>query len=175
MIQYEVDIGEDEKNILIEILLQSNANQNKRRKVVPILIVLALVSLVLEIHCLYQGSKIKAFIALIILAFSCFLLFRGSKMLQKLIIKRAMSRVDKALYSGKRKYVFDDNGVEVTSFVGNGKSYWSSFSCWGMLKHYIYIQRVDNQVVLVDKNKLSKNELDELLSFLANVRSEVEH
>lgn len=173
MVQYELEIGEEEKNILMEIALQSNINRKKRQKAAPLCLVLAFAFLFLGIRTFFYGPNLAMFIYLMLTAFSFFLTMGGSKMFQKVVLKRAMAKADTALYSGKRNYIFDDNGVEITSFAGNGRYYWSSFKYWGTLNHYIYIRRIDNQVILIDKNKLSKNELNELLELLANISSEL--
>jgi hypothetical protein len=77
-----------------------------------------------------------------------------------------MSKMDEATISGKREYYFDSEGVRIISALQDGVSYWNSFKTYGEILHYIYILRVDSKVILLDKEKLSLEELNELQGLL---------
>ena len=62
-----------------------------------------------------------------------------------------------------------DDGVEITSPLGTGKNNWSAFDRWGERDGYVYLVRIDNNVVLMDKSCLTPDELKELEGLLGNV------
>lgn len=73
---------------------------------------------------------------------------------------------DDKLKSGSREYSFDDEGVTVSSEFGCGISKWAAFKCWGIFKEYVYLKRIDNQLILVKKHNLTKEDYETLLSIL---------
>lgn len=125
--------------MLLEVVLQSNVNRKKRRIAARLCMVLAFLFLFLRIHYFISGSNIEAFLCLMLTIFSCFLLLGGSRVLQKLIMKRAILKADSVLFSGKRKYVFNTNGIEITFFEGNGIYYWAALNAGGIKTLYLYI------------------------------------
>ena len=54
--------------------------------------------------------------------------------------------------------------------LGTGKNNWSAFDRWGEQDGYIYLVRLDNNVVLMDKSRLTPDELKELERLLENVK-----
>ncbi len=75
-----------------------------------------------------------------------------------------------AVLGGTFEYVIDDDGVAITSPLGTGKNNWSAFDRWGEQDGYIYLVRLDNNVVLMDKSRLTPDELKELERLLENVK-----
>ena len=75
-----------------------------------------------------------------------------------------------AVLGGTFEYVIDDGGVAITSPLGTGKNNWSAFDRWGEQDGYIYLVRLDNNVVLMDKSRLTPYELKELERLLENVK-----
>lgn len=82
-----------------------------------------------------------------------------------------MKKRNKALAGKTVEYAIDGDGVEITSSLGTGKNNWSAFNRCGEQDGYIYLVRLDNNVVLIDKSRLSPEELKELESLLGNVKT----
>lgn len=70
--------------------------------------------------------------------------------------------------SGEIEYLFTNEGVQVTSSIGSGMNYWNAFESYGIIEHYIFIARKDNMVILVDKNSMSDDEMNDLYNLLEN-------
>ena len=68
------------------------------------------------------------------------------------------------------EYVIDDDGVAITSPLGNGQKQLVGFRPMGRTGRYIYLVRLDNNVVLMDKSRLTPDELKELERLLENVK-----
>ena len=82
---------------------------------------------------------------------------------------RLMKKRNKALAGKTVEYAVDGDGVEITSPLGTGKNNWSAFDRWGEQDGYIYLVRLDNNVVLMDKSRLTPDELKELERLFGNV------
>ena len=69
-------------------------------------------------------------------------------------------------------YVYMVIGIFSLFLAFNAKSfqkyYWTAFKEYGTMGQYIYAKRKDNKIVLVDKNDLSKDEIEELTQLLTN-------
>lgn len=73
--------------------------------------------------------------------------------------------------SGVREYEFSENGVAIRSEIGRSENKWSAFKLWGTYEDYIYLRRVDDGMILVDKGNLSGDDVDELVALLnANIK-----
>ncbi len=92
--------------------------------------------------------------------------FSGAEKLQKSVISGMMKKIDQEKYLGETEYIFDHDGIQINSEKGSGINYWKAFKCYGMIKNYIYIKRFDNQIALVDKEKLTPEKLCELEELL---------
>ena len=93
-----------------------------------------------------------------------------SKKFQLSIMQKVMKKKNNAVLGGTFEYVIDDGGVAITSPLGTGKNNWSAFDRWGEQDGYIYLVRLDNNVVLMDKSRLTPDELKELERLLENVK-----
>ena len=85
-----------------------------------------------------------------------------SKKFQLSVMQKLMKKRNNAVSGGTLEYVIDDDGVAITSPLGTGKNNWSAFDRWGEQDGYIYLVRIDNNVVLIDKSRLTPDELKEL-------------
>ncbi|MDD3414917.1 MAG: hypothetical protein PHY47_13065 [Lachnospiraceae bacterium] len=92
--------------------------------------------------------------------------FGGAEKLQKSVINGRMKKVEQEQEPGETEYIFDHDGIQINSEKGSGINYWKAFRCYGIIKNYIYIKRFDNQIVLVDKEKLTPEKLCELEELL---------
>lgn len=172
MVHYKFYFGEEEKEILQKIVLSSRANVKRRRAASIVSAGMTLFCLVAAICFFGRGFYPGGISMSLFAAFFFAVLLGGAKWFQKAVLQRAMKGMDKSLYSGVREYFFDGDGVQIISELGMGKNNWKAFQCWGEIEHYLYLKRLDNQVVLVDREKLSAEERRELEALLAAVARE---
>lgn len=85
---------------------------------------------------------------------------------QNFIIKKQQNKANDKLKSGRREYNFDIDGVTILSEIGCGLNKWEAFKCWGIFKEYVYLKRIDNQMLLVKRTDLPKEDYETLLSLL---------
>lgn len=100
-------------------------------------------------------------VALIVLVFNL-------KPFQKAMMKRNTKKVYPFFFSGTVEYVFDADGIQVQSWMGEGKYKWKAFKEYGMTDEYFYVIRCDDRIIIGDKNSLSKEEVQELRQLLEN-------
>ena len=152
MVRYKTEPGEKEQKILAEISLNT-PNNLKRRKVT---------------------SAVSAVLCVIYAAFAVWMFARGvvgnGFLLLGFAVLFLMKKKNNAVLGGTFEYVIDDDGVAITSPLGTGKNNWSAFDRWGEQDGYIYLVRLDNNVVLMDKSRLTPDELKELERLLENVK-----
>ena len=140
MVRYSIEIGQQEQDILKEIVLASDKNVKKRKFATGLSSVMAVIMLIYTILC-FMNSRIGY--GIIGLLFSVFFIW--------III----------------------NGITVSSDIGNGTNHWNAFKCWGIFRNYIYIRTIKNEMVLVNQNDLSENDVKELKSLLSqNLKEE---
>ena len=112
-------------------------------------------------------------IGLLFSVFFIWIIINGATTFQKKVINIVHSKMDNKLTSGKREYCFDTDGIAVSSDIGNGTNHWNAFKCWGIFRNYIYIRTIKNEMVLVNQNDLSENDVKELKSLLSqNLKEE---
>ena len=135
MLEYEIEIGKEERDALLEITLQSDVYR-KRRKVVTI------TSVIMCIICLPSGML--SFMlgraemgSLFMILWAAFLYFAcgGKKVQQKARLKRFYAKAQ--------------------SEIAEGVNLWTAYKDWGFYENYIYIRNLSNQVILVRQSELS--------------------
>lgn len=104
----------------------------------------------------------------IVLGIVCLLIAFNAKSFQKFVLKKVELLLDKSFRTGILEYHFDAEGIEIISQTGYGKNYWTAFKEYGTMGQYIYVKRKDNKMVLIDKNDLSAEELEELTQLLSD-------
>ena len=159
MVRYKTEAGEKEQKILAEISLNTPNNLKRRKVTSAVSAVLCVIYAAFAVWMFARGVVGNGFL---LLGFA--VLFQLSVM-QKLMKKR-----NNAVLGGTFEYVIDDDGVAITSPLGTGKNNWSAFDRWGEQDGYIYLVRLDNNVVLMDKSRLTPDELKELERLLENVK-----
>jgi hypothetical protein len=99
------------------------------------------------------------------------MIVKGTYLRQRRFLKKTAAGKDisDSLYV-TRRYTIDQEGVEISSELGEGHYRWNAFKSWGMMNHYIYLERVDEQIVLIDRDKLSQTEFNELEELLRNIK-----
>lgn len=155
MLEYEIEIGKEEQDALLEITLQSDVYR-KRRKVV------AIASVIMCVICLPCGMLSlmldrAEMASLFMILFAGFLYFAcgGKKVQQRARLKRFYANAQKALVSGHRKYIFNEESISIKSEIAEGVNLWTAYKDWGFYENYIYIRNLSNQVLLVRQNELA--------------------
>lgn len=170
MVRYKTEADDREQRALAEISLNTPANRKKRKSTVTVSVILSVIYAAFSAWLFARGVKANGFLLLgFALVFLLIALF--SKKFQLFIVLRLMKKRNKALAGKTVEYAIDGDGVEITSSLGTGKNNWSAFNRCGEQDGYIYLVRLDNNVVLIDKSRLSPEELKELESLLGNVKT----
>lgn len=166
MIKTKIEISEDELTILREIAL-ANPKIVKKRKQARIYSVIVVISMAIlaVLNFIDHSYGYGLFCLLFVVGFG-WLAFEGGTTIQNLAYKKMQNKSDDRMKSGLRKYNFDIDGVIVLSEVGESKYKWDAFNCWGLFKNYVYLRKIDNQMILVKTDDLSKDEYDRLISIL---------
>ena len=163
MVRYKTEPGEKEQKILAEISLNTPNNLKRRKVTSAVSAVLCVIYAAFAVWMFARGVVGNGFLLL------------GFAVLFLLIIlfsKKFMKKRNNAVSGGTLEYVIDDDGVAITSPLGTGKNNWSAFDRWGEQDGYIYLVRLDNNVVLMDKSRLTPDELKELERLFENVKNE---
>ena len=159
MVRYKTEPGEKEQKILAEISLNTPNNLKRRKVTSAVSAVLCVIYAAFAVWMFVRGVVGNGFLLLgFAVLFLLIILF--SKKIQR----------NNVVSGGTLEYVIDDDGVAITSPLGTGKNNWSAFDRWGEQDGYIYLVRIDNNVVLMDKSRLTPEELKELESLLGNVK-----
>ncbi len=162
MIHVEMNFGEKEKDILVDLSLE-DSRQKKFQKTIRIILIPLSIFVIL---CgLFASDPPLVIIGLVILLLVLFAL----KPYQKFVIKTALNRMDSKMTSGIRIYDINEEGITIKSELGEGQTNWNGFISSGEKENYIWIRRIDNQMILIEKNNLSSEELEELNGYLANI------
>ena len=163
MVRYKTEADDREQRALAEISLNTPVNRKKRKSTATVSVILSVIYAAFSAWLFARGVKANGFLLLgFALVFLLIALF--SKKFQ------LMKKRNKALAGKTVEYAIDGDGVEITSSLGTGKNNWSAFNRCGEQDGYIYLVRLDNNVVLIDKSRLSPEELKELESLLKNVK-----
>ena len=151
MIKTKIEITPKEESALREIMMASPVNARKRKRV---RIISAIISIIMVIYTIISFS-IHAYENLLLgFTFTIFFAWAaigGVVFWQNFIYKKMQNKLDSKLKSGFREYNFDVDGVTISSEFGCGLNKWEAFKCWGIFKEYIYLRKIDNQMILVKK------------------------
>ncbi len=71
--------------------------------------------------------------------------------------------------NNERECFFSKDGVDIATELGTTHNYWSSFVSKGEIENYIYLIRKDQKVILINKDKLSENDLMMFQSFIQDI------
>lgn len=167
MVSYKTNLTAEKRKKLIEIALGSQKNIRKRKVITPICFVLAILEIPIAINFCINGVYVSG-ITLLIFGFLMLFLAFKAKNFQRFALMQVEKQLDTSFQEGVVEYIFDNDGIVIKSQVGNGQNYWNAFKEYGNFEEYIFIKRKDNAMILVDKNDLTSNETDELLSLLSN-------
>ncbi|MFR7991183.1 MAG: YcxB family protein [Anaerovoracaceae bacterium] len=69
-----------------------------------------------------------------------------------------------------REYVFTEEQIQIISERTSGSLQWNTIEGFGQIKHYLYLLCSNNSLLLVDENRLSGEEREELCRMLKKHR-----
>ena len=69
-----------------------------------------------------------------------------------------------------REYVFTEEQIQIISERTSGSLQWNTIEGFGQIKHYLYLLCSNNALLLVDENRLSGEEREELCRMLKKHR-----
>lgn len=165
MIKYRLDLSDEKKEAAIQIALESEGNVHKRKIATFILSILGILEIILAFY-FFTNSRYASGVSFLIIGVLILLFALKTKSFQKFALKKSEILLDKSFRTGIVEYTFDTDGIEIVSQIGYGKNYWTAFKEYGTMGQYIYVKRKDNKLILVDKNDLSKDEMEELMRLL---------
>jgi hypothetical protein len=172
MIQYDLSIGSEELNALCKLVLCSSSSLRRQRPLKIMSVVFGVATLLLSlIYVTHNEVKSGCFLLACSICFF-FLAIRGIYLIQASTVKRSMKKDHNELLELNRHYSIDSRGVRLTSQYGNSENPWSAFRCWGVQGHYVYLHRIDSGYLLIDRNRLSTEERDELFQLLSTLPRE---
>lgn len=168
MIRHKMDLSDEKRAAIIEASLCSKNNIRKRKIVAPISFIIGIFEIIMGV---YFCSKGVSFFSLIILVFGIFmiLLSINTKSFQRYILEKSERYIDRYFRYGVIEYIFDEDGIQVISEFGESKNYWGAFKEYALIGQYFFIKRNDNNMIFVDKNELTKEEVEELKKLLLNI------
>ena len=115
MVRYSIEIGQQEQDILKEIVLASDKNVKKRKFATGLSSVMAVIMLIYTILCFMNSRIGYGIIGLLFSVFFIWIIINGANTFQKKVINIVHSKMDNKLTSGKREYCFDTDGITVSS------------------------------------------------------------
>lgn len=109
MLECKIEIGKEEQDALLEIALNSK-EYRKKRKAEAIKFLILIVACILIIIWRVTNSDTRLVVLCSLLAaYSLFMICGGSKLMQKTVLKKSVTAMDKELKSGYRKYTFSED------------------------------------------------------------------
>lgn len=171
MVKCKIEITQKELDALIEIWLLSEKNIRKRKLGRIAFAIIAILTALLAVRGYFHYKVGTAVMFGAFCAFSVFMATVGATLEQKLILKKAQNKADDRMKSGVREYGFSESGVTIDSELVHSESDWNAFKLWGTYKDYIYLRRIDDGMILINKNSMTGDEFNELAALLnANVK-----
>ena len=166
MIKYTCKIGPKEREALSYIALEKTAFA-KRTKLISILsIIVGGLSTYLAIKSIMRvGFNSSDLIMLLISLLIIYMGLDGAKRLQKLYFKDQISVSDN---NKTDTYEYIINAEGITKFIKDKQIFdkWELFKTWAEYEHYIYLRKKNDDITLIDKNLLTKDQIKELTTYL---------
>ncbi len=167
MITYSFQYDKDMAKALAEIAEQRKPEARKRIIYQIILCVCAAILYYLAIALINAEGVSASSIVYIIIATVALLFAIFQKRMRVSMILRGMLREGGSILTAHGTWTFSDESIETDSTLGNGVTYWTAIEKYGDHGKYIYIQRSDGAVFLLERTRLSEAEISELQNLLA--------
>jgi len=162
VIRITTKINEEIRELLLDLSMEQQELAKRRR---TMRILLAVMFALMILLFVLEKNIANAVIGVICGLMAAF----GVKPYQRFLLKKASEKSDQRLYTEPREYTIDDSGIFTSCSLSNGLSKWDSFTDVTEKNHFIFIRRLDNTCVIIDKSKLSVEEQAELAGYLKNI------
>lgn len=163
MVSIDMTIGQEEKDVLLELSLRFPIYKSRISKVRIFVAVAAVASFVFVL--LDYGFWFRVLMAAATIFFVWYAAI-GYKWVYGRSFKKMQRSMDERFVSNKRHYELDSQGITSTSQVGKAQNNWDAFEVWGIYHSYVYIRRFDGGIVLLDQRLLVDSEREELFDIL---------
>ena len=80
--------------------------------------------------------------------------------------KKQFRRTSEKIMAGVSTFTFTEDGVEIETPLGHSSNQWDCFKGWQTRGKFPCIELNDNRFVLVNREKISQRDLDELMRLL---------
>ena len=158
MVKTTLTPGAEEIRAITDLTMKYD-NRMKRSRIMYTAI--GIMSLAFIALCKFWDMTACMVIFVVIASFAFFMSVTGLKsMFEKAMWKFDSTKVE-------RTYTIGETGVSVDSELGTGNYTWDMFLAWGNIRNYIYLLVSSRQVILVDRDRLSDDELEEIRSHLS--------
>ncbi len=87
---------------------------------------------------------------------------------QKRAVHRSIWQGNPRLFSGVRHLEFREDGLAVFTDLGSRLQFWNGFRYWGIKENYLFLVDIANTYVLIDRNAVSENDLQEIIALLCS-------
>lgn len=154
MVKFEYALDrEKDLNYLVDYYF--NTKENKKRRLIMrsgYLILALLLGIFTDLYL--------AVVGLVVLTF-----FLPELVQKKKLKKHFMSSECDALYE-KGNYTFSENGVMIESNVGLKEYNWEAFVDYSISENYLYIVRKGGALIILDKERIGKENFDNVLELV---------
>lgn len=166
MVSYKFQYDREMLKVLSEIVELRKPEVRKHRIFQVVLGIGAGILYLCAASLLYYDGVSANSILYLVFATIFVLLAVFDKRLRVFVVRQNLLRTSKQLLSSSGTWTFRDDAIETDSNLGKGVSYWSAITRYGDYDKYLYIQREDNAIYLLDRTRLSEAELEELRGLL---------
>ena len=166
MIKYIQKTGPEERKALSYISLEKTAFAKRTKLISVLCTIVGVLSLYLSVKSLiHYGINNSDLIMLIIALFIIYMGLDGTKRLQKLYFKKDITP-DCNAKETECEFLINAEGITKISCNTQKFEKWSVFKTWSEYEHYIYLRKKDDEITLIDKKLLNKEEIKELTTYL---------
>lgn len=166
MIKYTSSIGQEEREVISYLSLEKTSFSKRMKLISGLCTAVGLISAALAVKSLIHfGFNSSDLIMLLIALFLLYLGFDGVKRLNKIYFKKEITASGNTdVY--KSEYLINADGITVIDEDGQTSLKWPVFKKWNEYEHYIYLKKKNDEITLIDKKLLTKEELRELTTYL---------
>lgn len=157
---------QETSDVMVEVALHSKENRRNQKVLRIVYVAMAVLLFALELFSMARGegpSVVLTVFAVLLLGVVAW----GVEPLCRFRLRGAAGRIDDEVRSARREYVLSDEGVSVESKYGSGEWIWDAFEEWGMCGRYLYLRRVDHEVIVINTDALSSDARTELGRLMA--------
>ncbi len=164
MVQYKLYVAKEEIKVMakIELLRQQENKTFDRGRMVYFGLAAAAIIAALVLHSSKYAVTICAALAAGCLYTAVYGWKRQFLRTREQHIRRTIMRTPDL----PRMYIFSADEIEIVTESGSGRFSWDRITGYGQIKHYLYLLREDNSLLLVDENRLPEEEFRQLKEWI---------